>query len=112
MQAQKLVQPYRIAISWKLETNRHHFELTTYFLAEPSLLGIADSRGIELIHPRRESCSSRLWSDKDNSNWITRMAQVDCYFLRAVVCWKNDQEQLSRSRLHATGRRRHSCPLA
>jgi hypothetical protein len=36
-----------------------HRTWTDYFLAEPSLLGVADSYGVELIHPRREGRSSR-----------------------------------------------------
>lgn len=39
------------------------------FLAEPSLLGLADSYGIELIHPRREGRSARQVGRKGKSNW-------------------------------------------
>ena len=46
-----------------------HRAWTDYFLAEPSLLGVADSYGIELIHPRREGRSSRPLGDKGVSNW-------------------------------------------
>jgi hypothetical protein len=35
----------------------HHQALTDRFLAEPTLLGVVDSYGIELIHPRREGRS-------------------------------------------------------
>lgn len=35
-----------------------HRAWTNRFLAEPSLLGIADTYGIELLHPRREGRSS------------------------------------------------------
>jgi hypothetical protein len=46
-----------------------HRGWTAYFLAEPSLLGVADSYGLELIHPRREGRSSRPLGDKGVSNW-------------------------------------------
>ena len=46
-----------------------HRDWTDYFLAEPSLLGVADSYGVELIHPRREGRSSRPLGDKGVSNW-------------------------------------------
>lgn len=42
------------------------------FLAAPSLLGIIDSYGIELLHPRREGRSDQQISKKGKSNqrWI------------------------------------------
>lgn len=42
------------------------------FMAEPSLLGVIDSYGIELIHPRREGRSARQIGRKGSSNrrWI------------------------------------------
>ena len=43
-----------------------HRAWTDYFLAEPSLLGVADSYGVELIHPRREGRSSRPWGTKES----------------------------------------------
>ena len=46
-----------------------HRAWTDYFLAEPSLLGVADSYGVELIHPSREGRSSRPLRDKGISNW-------------------------------------------
>ena len=46
-----------------------HRAWTEYFLAEPSLLGVADSYGVELIHPRREGRSARPLGDKGVSNW-------------------------------------------
>ena len=49
-----------------------HREWARRFLAEPSLLGLADSYGIELIHPRREGRSTRQIGKKGQSNrrWI------------------------------------------
>jgi hypothetical protein len=46
-----------------------HRAWTDRFLAEPSLLGVADSYSIELIHPRREGRSHRPLGDKGVSNW-------------------------------------------
>ncbi len=53
--------PDRMRLFWALTAHR---AWTDYFLAEPSLLGMADSRGIELIHPRREGRRSRPLGDK------------------------------------------------
>jgi len=49
-----------------------HHEWTDYFLAEPTVLGVADTYGIELLHPRREGRSPRQIGRKGLSNrrWI------------------------------------------
>ena len=49
-----------------------HQRLTTRFLAEPTLLGVIDSYGIELIHPIREGRSEQQIGKKGLSNkrWI------------------------------------------
>ena len=49
-----------------------HRSLTDAFLAEPSMIGVIDSYGIELIHPRREGRSERQIGKKGLSNqrWI------------------------------------------
>jgi DDE family transposase len=49
-----------------------HQPLVRRFLAQPSLLGIADSYGIELIHPKREGRSKQQIGKKGKSNhrWI------------------------------------------
>ena len=51
--------------------NRHH-PLTDIFMADPSLIGVIDTYGIELIHPRREGRSSGQVGKKGISNqrWI------------------------------------------
>lgn len=46
-----------------------HRAWARFFLAEPSVLGLADSYGIELIHPRREGRSDRQIGKKGKSNW-------------------------------------------
>jgi hypothetical protein len=49
-----------------------HRQWTERFMAEPSLIGIIDTYGIELIHPRREGRSQRQIGKKgkSNSRWI------------------------------------------
>ena len=51
--------------------NRYQ-ELTDTFLAQPSLIGVIDTYGIELIHPRREGRSPKQIGRKGLSNrrWI------------------------------------------
>lgn len=51
--------------------NRHH-HLTDMFMANPSLIGVIDTYGIELIHPRREGRSEQQVGKKGISNqrWI------------------------------------------
>jgi hypothetical protein len=46
-----------------------HRGWTDRFLAEPSLLGVADTYGIELLHPRREGRSAQQLGSKGTSNW-------------------------------------------
>jgi hypothetical protein len=46
-----------------------HRAWTDRFLAEPSLLGVADTYGIELVHPRREGRSAAQLGNKGLSNW-------------------------------------------
>lgn len=49
-----------------------HRPYTTRFMVEPSMLGLIDSFGIELIHPRREGRSQTQIGRKGSSNrrWI------------------------------------------
>ncbi len=49
-----------------------HHDWTEYFLAEPTVLGVADSYGIELRHPWREDRADRQIGAKGLSNhrWI------------------------------------------
>jgi hypothetical protein len=48
--------------------NQHALE-TQRFLAQPTLLGICDSYGIELLHPKRHGRSSQQIAKKGLSNW-------------------------------------------
>jgi len=43
--------------------------LTQRFLGPPSLFGVCDSFGIELLHPKREGRSSKQIGKKGKSNW-------------------------------------------
>lgn len=49
-----------------------HQDWTQRFLAQPSLIGVADSYGIELLHPRREGRTAHQIGRKGKSNlrWI------------------------------------------
>jgi hypothetical protein len=49
-----------------------HRAWADYFLAEPTVLGVADSYGIELVHPMREGRSAQQIGRKGKSNqrWI------------------------------------------
>ena len=46
-----------------------HRAWTDRFLAQPSLLGVADTYGVELLHPRREGRSPAQLGNKGLSNW-------------------------------------------
>lgn len=69
--------------------NRHRI-YTQRFMAAPSLIGLLDSYGIELIHPRREGRSKRQIGRKGTSNlrWIVggKLA-VLLNHLGLVVAW-------------------------
>lgn len=49
-----------------------HQDWTARFLADPTVLGVADSYGIELVHPMREGRSAKQIGKKGQSNhrWI------------------------------------------
>lgn len=61
--------PERTRLFRLLATYRHWMDR---FLASPTVLGVADSYGIELLHPRREKRSSQQMGKKGKSNqrWI------------------------------------------
>lgn len=58
--------PERTRLFRLLKTHR---DWTDRFLAQPSLLGVADTYGIELLHPRREGRSPQPLGNKGLSNW-------------------------------------------
>lgn len=61
--------PERTRLFRLFNTHQHLSEL---FMAEPSMIGVIDSYGIELIHPRREGRSDQQIGKKGISNqrWI------------------------------------------
>ena len=61
--------PHRTRLFRLFNTHRHWIDC---FLADPSLIGVIDSYGIELIHPRREGRSPKQIGKKGLSNkrWI------------------------------------------
>ncbi|MBZ0307880.1 MAG: transposase [Anaerolineae bacterium] len=70
-----------------------HCRYTTRFWAEPSLIGLIDSFGIELIHPRREGRSPQQIGRKGLSNrrWIVGgKVCVLLNHLGLVVNWAAD----------------------
>lgn len=67
-----------------------HCRWTKRFLADPSLLGIIDSYGIELIHPIREGRSPHQIGRKGKSNWRWIVGAKVCYLvnhLGLIVDW-------------------------
>src|SRR3712207_1254995 len=52
-----------------------HREWEDYFLVDPTILGVADSSGIELVHPMREGRRTHQIGRKGKSNqrWIVRV---------------------------------------
>jgi hypothetical protein len=63
------------------------------FMAEPSLIGLIDSFGIELIHPRREGRSEQQIGRKGTSNWRWIVGGKLCVLLNhlgLVVGWDCD----------------------
>lgn len=70
-----------------------HQAYIDYFLAPPSLIGVIDSYGIELIHPIREGRSDKQIGKKGKSNkrWI--VGGKLCYVLNhlgLIVSWACD----------------------
>lgn len=61
--------PHRTRLFRQFNSHRHHIER---FLAEPSVLGVIDTYGIELLHPIREGRSEQQIGQKGKSNhrWI------------------------------------------
>jgi hypothetical protein len=63
------------------------------FMAEPSMIGVIDTYGIELIHPRREGRSDKQIGRKGKSNWRWIVGGKLCMLLNhlgLVVGWACD----------------------
>ncbi len=81
-----------------------HRDWTDIFMAEQSMLGIADAYGIELIHPIREGRSSKQTGKKGLSNrrWI--VGGKLCYIINhlgQVVAWDCDTANVHDSKFHS-----------
>lgn len=66
---------------------------TQRFMASPSLIGLIDSYGIELIHPRREGRSEHQIGRKGKSNWRWIVGGKLCFLLNhlgLIVGWAAD----------------------
>lgn len=66
---------------------------TQRFMAEPSLMGLIDSYGIELVHPRREGRSQAQIGRKGKSNWRWIVGGKLCFLLNhlgLIVGWAAD----------------------
>ena len=82
--------PHRTRLFRLFNSHRHYVDL---FLAEPSILGVIDSYGIELIHPIREGRSAQQIGKKGKSNkrWI--VGGKLCFLLNQlglIVNWACD----------------------
>jgi hypothetical protein len=82
--------PDRTRLFRLFNSHRHWVE---NFMAEPSMIGLIDSFGIELIHPRREGRSERQIGRKGKSNWRWIVGGKLCLLvnhLGLVVDWAVD----------------------
>jgi hypothetical protein len=81
-----------------------HADWTNRFLAEPTLLGVGDSYGIELIHPMREGRSPAQMGKKGLSNhrWIVggKLSFI-LNHLGLVVAWGCDTANVHDSRFRS-----------
>jgi hypothetical protein len=78
-----------------------HLDWTNRFLAEPSLLGVGDTFGIELIHPMREGRSPQQIGKKGLSNhrWIVGgKLSLILNHLGLIVAWACDTANVHDSR--------------
>jgi hypothetical protein len=70
-----------------------HQHWTKCFMAEPSMLSVIDTYGIELIHPRREGRSKKQIGRKGKSNWRWIVGGKLCLLqnhLGLIIDWDYD----------------------
>ena len=80
-----------------------HQDWTRRFLSEPTLLGVADSYGIELVHPRREGRSNQQIGKKGKSNLRWIVGAKLCFVLNRfglVVDWDMDTANVADKMFH------------
>lgn len=75
--------PDRTRLFRLFNSHRHYVEC---FLAEPSLIGVIDSYGIELLHPIREGRSDNQLGKKGISNHRWIFGSKLCYLPPWVNC--------------------------
>jgi hypothetical protein len=82
--------PHRIRLFHLFNSHRY---LVDEFLADPSLIGVIDSYGIELLHPMREGRSEQQIGKKGISNQRWSVGGKLCYVLNhlgLIVRWDCD----------------------
>jgi len=77
-----------------------HQNWTDRFLAEPALLGVIDSYGIELLYPvrEREKMQHPRIATKGKSNYRWIMEAKFCFLLNRfglLVCWDTAREKIT-----------------
>jgi hypothetical protein len=80
-----------------------HQDWTRCFLAEPTVLGVVDSYGIELLHPTREGRSERQIGKKGKSNWRWIIGGKLAFVLNQwglVTSWTCDTANVHDSTFH------------
>lgn len=80
-----------------------HQDWTHSFMAHPTILGVADTFGIELIHPIRERPSTKQIGRKGKSNWRWIVGVKLCMIvnnLGLVVDWGADTANVYDSTFH------------
>ncbi len=80
-----------------------HARLTDKFLAEPTVLGVIDAYGIELIHPVREGRSAQQFGRKGLSNHRWIVGGKLCLLLNQdglVVAWDCDTANVYDAAFH------------
>lgn len=80
-----------------------HDHLTEYFLAAPTIVGVADSYGIELRHPWREDRADRQIGGKGVSNHRWIVGAKFAYILNhhgLIVAWDYAAANVSDTALH------------
>jgi hypothetical protein len=79
-----------------------HQEWSEQLMAEPTILGVADSYGIELLHPRREGRSEEQIGKKGLSNQRWIVGAKCCYILNQwgrIVAWESASANVSDTKL-------------
>lgn len=82
--------PHRTRLFRLFNSHRHYVEL---FMADPTILGVIDSYGIEFIHPIREGRSDKQPGKKGKSNQRWIVGGKLCYVLNhlgLIVNWACD----------------------